>query len=346
MKNIFKLTFLLSAILLTVTSCSEDDKVVDDVLAGITNGAVLRGVTTFENEIPVPVGMGQTPKFSILLEEQDYQDGDLLESVNIYVSFEDGSPDEGDSSAAATGEVSYMTLQASDFFEGPFGLPRYQLDILYTDFISAVGLAGPDNIAGGDVFTTRLELNLTDGRVFSVDNAGGIITGGFFNSPFQYLTPVVCPVENDFFIGDYLGEQTAPSIFGYDTFDPDGGGVIITFYNAETAVDENGDGILTQPAEVEALTSTQRAFDGDYLAALGFGNTRTYVIDFVCNEVVFPTGQTTGLTCGGPGITLGPPSVNGGYDFTDDTVWQMNFFDDEAADCGGGVDAGIQFTKQ
>ena len=332
---------LLAVGALVFNSCSTDDKVVDDVFDGTTNGAVLRTISLISNEIPIGL---DSAIFSVELEEQDNQDGALLESVDVYVSFSDGSPDEGDSTGAAAGEVFLMNIPASSWStDTPFGLPRYTLTITAQDFINTVGLSGFDAIFGGDVFTTRLELNLTDGRVFSDFNAGGIITGGFFASPFRYNTPVVCPVEEAFFTGEYLAEQTAPSIFGYDTFDPDGGGVILELFNAATAP---GAG-LVQPAEAESLTSTQRAFDAFYLAALGFDNARTYILDYVCGEVVIPTGQTTGLTCGGPGITLGPPTGgNGTYDFMDDTVFQMNFTDDEAADCGGAAQAGIQFTKQ
>ena len=254
--------------------------------------------------------------------------------------FKDNTDDGQDNNRAA---VLMQTLSAADFStDTPFGLPRATITLLATDMLSALGLDAA-NTFGGDQFQISLELELTDGRIFNQGNAGGIITGGFFASPFRYNTPVVCPVEEAFFTGEYLAEQTAPSIFGYDTFDPDGGGVILELFNAATAP---GAG-LVQPAEAESLTSTQRAFDAFYLAALGFDNARTYILDYVCGEVVIPTGQTTGLTCGGPGITLGPPTGgNGTYDFMDDTVFQMNFTDDEAADCGGAAQAGIQFTKQ
>ena len=48
---------------------------------------------------------------------------------------------------------------------------------------------------GGDVFRVELELNLTDGRIFTKDDVnGGVAGGSFFRSPFQYrLTIVGCP---------------------------------------------------------------------------------------------------------------------------------------------------------
>ena len=333
---------LLAVGALVFNSCSTDDKVVDDVFDGTTNGAVLRTISLISNEIPIGL---DSAIFSVELEEQDNQDGALLESMDVFVTFTDGSPDEGDSTGALTSEVFLMNVPASSFStDTPFGLPRYTLTITAQDFINAVGLSGFDALFGGDTFTTRLELNLTDGRVFSDFNAGGIITGGFFASPFRYNTPVVCPVEESFFTGEYLTEQITPSIFGYDTFDPDGGGVILEFFNAATAP---GAG-LAQPGEADGLTSTQRAFDGEYLATLGFGNPRTYIFDFVCGEIIVPGGQTTGLACGGASIVIGPPTGdNGTYDFMDDTIFSASFTDDVDDACGaGGAQVTLLFTKQ
>lgn len=338
MKNIIRLA-LLVAVVFSFNSCSTDDRVIDGVFDNVSNGAVLRTTAIFSNELPIGDASAQ---FSIEIEEQDAEEGALLESVDVLISFTDGSPDTGDSSGAASGEVTYASIGASEFSPGPFGLPRTTLTITLNDFLNAVGL-GPDDIFGGDVFRTRLVLNLTDGRSFTNTNTAGVVTGGFFNSPFVYNTPVVCPVEDGFFTGTYLVTQNAPSIFGFDTFDPDGGGVLLTLYDAEGAASAS----LAQPAEAETLSSTQRIFDADYLAALGFGNTRSYILDFVCSSVLVPTGQSTGLTCGGPGITLGPPTGDPGmYDFTDDSVFDMIFTDDELDDCGGGVQASLTWTKQ
>ena len=327
----------LSAITLGIvtTSCTGEDNTVDTVLGDVTNGAVLRTISIISNEIPIG---DDTALFSIEIEEQDNQEGALLESVDVYTTFADGSPDDGDSTGATTTEVFLFNIPASEFTPGPFGLPRTTITIPATTLIAAVGLTN-DGLFGGDTFTTRLSLNLTDGRIFSVNNAGGIITGGFFNSPFQYVTPVVCPVEAGSFTGDYNVTQISPSIFGYDTFDPDGGGVVLTLEDADGAGN-----LLASPE----LASTQRGFDADYIAALGFGNTRTYILDFICGVVVVATGQPTGLQCAGGGITLGPPSgAPGTYDFADDSTFNMVFTDDEIDDCGqGSPDVELRWDKQ
>jgi len=336
MKNLIKIIscFLLSGVLLT--SCGSDEKVIDEVFDGVINGAVLRTVNVNYNEFTFPL----TPeaRISLLLEEQDAQDGDLFEKMEVYNMYFNKE------SGTTTASVLVETIDAAAFEEGPFGLPRYTLEYSQPELMAVHGLDEND-IGGGDVFTTDLVLYLTDGRVYDVNNAGGIITGGFFASPFRYVTNVICPIGADDYTGDYLIEQVTPSIFGYDTFDPDGGGVVVTLYSAETGVDGNGDGVTVQPGEVESLSSTQRAFDADYLAALGFGNTRTFIIDFVCNDVLFVDGQTTGVQCSA-GITIGGATNPGNYTFGDDSVFELNITDDETGDCGSALQVSLLLTKQ
>lgn len=336
MKNIFKY-IAVGAVLLGMASCDDDEQNVTDLVQDtVERGAVLRGVSLISNSLPIGVADAQ---FSVLLEEQDPQGGALLESMDVFITFTDGSDAVGDSSAGIVGtEVAVKNVPASEWTTGPFGLPRYTLTITLTEMLNLVNLTDV-NIFGGDRFTTRLALNLTDGRVFSSDNAGGIITGGFFNSPFQYGTPVVCPVEEASFTGDYNVEQITPSIFGYDTFDPDGGGVILTL------IENDEDGNI--PGTDTVLDDTQRLFDADYLAALGFGNTRTFTLNFICGEVNLPTGSPTGVQCSS-GITIGPANFDSGlYDFQDDSAFVLIIGDDESNDCGASpLDAQLNWSKQ
>jgi len=80
-------------------------------------------------------------------------------------------------------------VPASEFSPGPFNLPRVTLTVPLAEILTAIG-GTSDGVYVDDTFLFREELILTDGRVFSVDNAGGIITAGFFNSPFQHLQTI------------------------------------------------------------------------------------------------------------------------------------------------------------
>lgn len=349
MKNIFKSIVLVGLAVATLASCTEEDNTINQVFDGVSSGAVLRGIPDPGNNNNIPVGV-EDSQFSQLLEYQDAQGGDLLDRVEVYVTYTDGSPDEGDSTGATMEEVLARTVTAAEFFEGPFGLPRYNLVITRAEFFSLVGLPNDLNaIFGGDTFRTRLVLYLTDGRVFDPSNATGVISAGFFNSPFTYTTPVICPVEEEFFTGDYLTEQITPGIYGGNLINPGatGSGFVTELFNRDTAVNADGDGITAEAADGEGLSITQRAFDGVYLANLGINQPpNTFIIDFICNEVTFPS-QSTNLTCGG-GITVGPPTgPNGVYDFQDDTTFDLNYTDDETPDCAfGATQATLRFTKQ
>jgi len=339
MKNLYKYVFM-GILALGLGSCDDDEENVSvTVQDTVETGAILRTVDLISNSLPIGI---EDANFSVLLEEQDEFGGDLLESVDVFLTYSDGSPDVGDSSAAITDEVMVRNIAASDFTDGPFGLPRFELTITLIEMLALTNLEAED-IFGGDRFTTRLVLNLTDGRVFSDFNAGGIITGGFFASPFLYSTPVVCPVNEGTFVGDYLVTQPVPGIYGFDTFDEFGDGVILTL--AEP--DEDGVGTTVVTAEI-TLEATQRAFDGVYIPAAGVGQAaRTFVLDFICGEVSLTAGQATGLQCSS-GITLGPPDGEFGmYDFLDDTTFVVNLTDDESSDCAvGATQATIVWTKQ
>lgn len=305
-------------------SCDSDDKVTDTVQENVETGAVLRTIEILENAIPIAIENGQTTiadnaRLSIILEEQDLEEGSLLESVDVYTSFIDGSPDTGDTSMAVTEEVFLGNIPANLFFDGPFGLPRLEFALEATELISAVNLT-PDALFGGDTFTTRFALNLTDGRTFSSDNAGGIITAGFFNSPFQYVTPVVCNLDTNSFVGDYLIEELTPYVDG-PTF-ADGSIVEVTVGN----------------------TDTERVFFTtnypDYCSSLN-----DFVLLFVCGEIIIPTQESNCACSSGAGF-FGPTDSPANYDANDDTVFLISFLNDVETDCGPPEVTTYRFTKQ
>ncbi|MDP6922016.1 MAG: hypothetical protein QGH06_03490 [Lutibacter sp.] len=191
MKNIFKL-FLSLLMVASFNACSEGgDNVVDEVLDHET-GAVLRTIeiinATLNSSIP-------TSEFSVTVEEQDEEDGALLQSMDVYVSMRDLTPENGTTVAT---DVFIKSVDASAFTAGPHGLPRTTVSMTFGDAATAMGLSSAD-YAPGDVFEVELRLNLTDGRTFGAASAGGIITGGFFSSPFKYNALIICsPAPGDY----------------------------------------------------------------------------------------------------------------------------------------------------
>lgn len=194
MKNIIKI-FLSLLIVASISSCKESNNVIDDVLQYET-GAVLRTLEVISNTLN---SSDPNSSWSVSVEEQDAQDGGLFKSVSVYVTIRDLTPENG---TTPPSEGFIKTIDASSFTAGPHGLPRGTISATFAEAESAMGLSASDH-APGDIFVFELRLELTDGRIFGASSAAGIITGGFFASPFQYNALVVCSPEP----GDYRVEM-------------------------------------------------------------------------------------------------------------------------------------------
>ena len=300
---------------LFAVSCEKDsNNTIDQVLDGVDSGAVLRTINVISGELPVGV---EGAKFEVEVEAQDNQGGDLLQSVDVYVALTDNSPDNGDSSAA---EVQIGTVDRAAFSPGPFGLPRGTISVTLTEMLTALGVAEED-LFGGDVFNVRLSMNLTDGRIFSTDNAGGIITGGFFNSPFQYAPTVICPVPETFMVGEYFIEEITPYVDG-PTFDDMS---IVT-------------------VKVGDFSTERFFFTSNYPDYCTTPNDFRFTL--VCGNILVPL-QESNCACGSGADYFGPPLGDPStYDLADDSVFDLTFGNDLQSDCVAPEDTTYRFTKQ
>ncbi|MDB9712834.1 hypothetical protein OAA78_04020, partial [Flavobacteriaceae bacterium] len=185
MKNIFKI--LICSLLMVSFSCQDSENTIDTVLDYET-GAILRTISVDSQLLNAS---DANSLFSVTIEEQDEQDGDLLQEVRVLVELRDLTTE---FTTPATGEVLVQTIPASEFTTGPVGLPRTQVNMAFGDAAAALGIPlDPETgYNPGDIFIVKLELVLTDGRVFGASSASGIITGGFFSSPFQYNALLTC----------------------------------------------------------------------------------------------------------------------------------------------------------
>ncbi|MCK0160641.1 hypothetical protein [Allomuricauda sp. F6463D] len=173
---------------LTFNSCDDGDTVIDEVFANTTSGIVLRTVNVESDELPI----GQSDSyFAVELEMQDEEDGALVESLDVFVSFSDRTVEEGETDYSAS-EVQVATISSSEFTTGQYGFPRTTYSITLPEMLSALSLS-ETNVDGGDNFSIRFAANMTDGRTFSNGQNTDTSTGSFFASPFQYNAAVVCP---------------------------------------------------------------------------------------------------------------------------------------------------------
>ena len=224
MKNILK---ILTALLVVVSfnSCEDSNNTIDEVFDYET-GAILR---TLSVDNALLNSSDPSTAFVVTVEEQDAQDGGLLESVDIYVTLRDLTADNGTSVAE---DVYVKTYGASEFTTSPVGLPMATLSASYGEVFGATGLSVGD-VSPGDIFLMELRLNLTDGRTFGKASAAGIITGGFFSSPFVYNALITCSPEP----GDYVVDMHDSYGDGWQTNDGNGGdGIHVDIDGAITIV--------------------------------------------------------------------------------------------------------------
>ncbi|WP_445381434.1 hypothetical protein [Robiginitalea sp. IMCC43444] len=277
----------------------------DEVQANVERGAVLRTVSILNNEIAFNLETGEIADdtfFGVILEEQDQEGGDLLDFVEVYIGYRDNTG--GESTVA---ESLNQTIPASEFTIGEFGLPRVEYTITGAELLAATGLSGSD-LDGGDQFSIRFEVVLTDGRRYSFADNSGTLTGSFFSSPFLYTPNVVCSVDPTFFTGQYTMVQlSGSSPFGI------------------------GDGFTqTEPVTVVANGDTNRTFAFVYDPG-GFGSSYEMSIDLVCGEFQNVAGRIAagGLGCGDGSIGQTGSTVDiTTYDQTaGDASFTITFFD-------------------
>lgn len=188
--SIFAFTSILIA-------CEDDDATLTQGIQGqVERGAVLR--TLASNT--VYNFFDTTTEFTATIQAQDIQDGGLMESVDVFVRFDDRTPD--NQIGGDRDEVLVENIPASSFTIDEFGLPRTDLSLVFADALSLFNLT-IDDVIGGDRFVVRLALNLTDGRVFTEGDVNNSVrSGSFFRSPFVYFVDVACiPVIP--FAGEY-----------------------------------------------------------------------------------------------------------------------------------------------
>lgn len=189
--------------------CTDGNKAIETVMEEVERGAVLRNIDF--NNIVFDINDLQST-YSIVLEEMDIEEGGLLKEVDVFIQFVDRTT----STANLTSQESLlMSIPKSDFEVGPFGLFRTTMNFSFEEALSATGLT-QTQAECKDQFEIRLVLNLTDGRSFDTPTASAsILTDDcFFKSPYRYSIPIVNPIEEQLFTGNYLYTTLIDGAFG------------------------------------------------------------------------------------------------------------------------------------
>lgn len=192
MKNIFKSILIAIVIAGGFTSCSDSDLAIDKLYNEVdVTGAVLR-VLDYPDDI-INVSGGNFSNCLCFLVEVQEGDGSFTPNfaeVRVYISTYDDQDTEvptTDADGNEFGEVLYQTIPNVSFDElSPVnGLPMYQISIPTPEMVEAFPGA---EFNTPSFIVTRFELEMTDGRVWGVHNAGTTLSGPYFESPFTYKT--------------------------------------------------------------------------------------------------------------------------------------------------------------
>jgi len=274
--NFINKVFLAGMVGILFAACEDSDKVIDQIVEAETRGSILRTIEVTENTIDydVPTSTLLSGGFGATVEVQDQENGNLLQSLDVYLGYSDNTSDKGSSTIGDT-EVLVQSYSLSDGTIGPNGLPRFTYTATADEMQSALGLTG-EEIFGGDAFTIRFEIVRTDGAVYSAADNSGTLTGSYFNSPFEYTSTLVCgpkPTQAGTWtvdMQDAFGDGWQPT-----TGDGGGPGIIITL--SDGTVYEIG---LCTPYEVEAFPCTPGDSEGTATFEVPAGQTAAATIDF------------------------------------------------------------------
>lgn len=219
-----------------IISC-EGDKTIDSVYDDVTRGAILRTIAIESEETPYNYNTSSFEAdsgFTVILQEDDYEDGALLREVRAYVRFQDNTDlADSDDNGISTDDILHATIPASEFTTDEAGMPAYTFSVSVTEMVATTGIDMAE-VNGGDNWAVSFELELTDGRIFSKSTVGATVSGGvFFASPFTYNVEIPCVITEslagthtytttDTFIGtvsDFPGECEEETLTGTVTWE-------------------------------------------------------------------------------------------------------------------------------
>lgn len=183
-----KISIILGAFLLMVTSCADED---------------LQPIVTFDQTTiggyPRLVESGNTlinlfdvdgSQFDYTVEFVDLEDGELVAEYVLELTYEDNNPDNGDASA---GPIEFRRFSQSDFTTNENGYREISVSISASDLLTAVGTTA-DALEPGDEFDFDGRVIMTDGAEYGDENSGPPITGAL-RGYFDFTMPANCPSD-------------------------------------------------------------------------------------------------------------------------------------------------------
>jgi len=243
--------------------------------------------------------------FVMKVEIYDGLHGANFESLDIYATYKDNSPNNG---TVKPDEAKVISFPASQFtIDEKSGNPVLELVIPATTAIAALGLTEAE-VGGSDVFNFRQVLNMKDGNSYSVANTGlDVLAGPFYQSPFTNGVAVVCP---SFLEGTYDVVSS-----GTDQID----GTYHTDIMAEVTLAYTSPGSTSY--DVDDMSA---GVFGELYVDYGAPATVPYVMSEACGKLIILAGDD-----GWGDVFSGDGTVNGNGTLT--VHWTTNYGDNWTA---------------
>ena len=187
MKNIFKSIFVAIIVVGGFTSCTESDLAIDNLYDNVdTSGSALRILSYPEDIIGLPGGnFDNCLCFTVEVQQGDGSFYPEFKEVRVRLQvFSDQ-----DTELPISEQVLYRTIPASEFVElSPAnGLPYLEIAMESQDVYDLFTNSGTQFTIPAFI-QTNFELEMSDGRIWDVSNAGATLSGPYFESPFAYKT--------------------------------------------------------------------------------------------------------------------------------------------------------------
>ncbi len=334
--NIFnmlnKVLFLLAAATIVLTGC------VDEELSPVvTQETLLFGAFPFLEELRTgefDLANLSSSAYEMDVSFVDNNAGEFVAQYNVYVSFDDNNPDNGDLSTESTLWKSFTPADFSVLgVKNSLGLT---LRIPFSEVAGFVGAGAEGDVISGDRFQFRTEIVHTDGRVFSEANSTSAITTAF-GGIWDFNVTATCPLADTDFVGPYTVS------YGY-------------IYEPYTIFGRVIQGWYPDPMN-ETVTlalrpgsTTIRDFGTEYLVPSNLQSSINIALEFAC-DVVTAVSSDSGVRCAGAGWR--PVQINtASFNLMDDSTWTIEFRDwggdDNNGSCGDipAQEYSVIFTKQ
>lgn len=188
-------------------ACSSEDNSVVSTIDENTEFSVLLktlSIETLDYNLTDPESA-----FTVTLEVDDGQAGQLLERLDLFATYVDQTPDNGDET---TTEVAIQQFPASEFNTSNNGNPTLRVASELNSLLTAFNISS-SAVTCGDQIRFRFEAVLTDGRKFSTNSTNARIIS-ILDSPFEYVANIVTSIPTTSFAGTYDYETITEGFFG------------------------------------------------------------------------------------------------------------------------------------